>query len=428
MVKQNSICLFCSKGCKLAFTKDQNNAFQVAYDEPICARGHYNLEMLKHPLRFFNPNMDIDKVKAQVNSGSLAILLSGLASLETVYLAAKLAQKHNTNNIDIIGSHSDFEAMQAEKWQANATIAKIQDIGTEDALFIIGDVLTRSPVMSSHVNKVKYAKRGNQIIVLDPLNSHTAWFATAHLKNTPGTEALVLAAMLAPDKVDCSAAGITKEKLAATLDSFNKAGSGTIIFAPGKDKKHNDLILFFIKKLCEKSGNKKYLVLYEYGNALGAKAVLSKLIPDHCAPHAPVDTLLVLGDGDRGTCSGNWTLSQSYFHDPRKANCIFPLASQFETTGTYMLADQRIEKVPAIASPAGLLSSQELLEDLLDEEIDLDINFEKGFEFETINVDLNEKIELAKSITGSEKAHEEQVTHFGNNDLVKNFFWYKVNN
>jgi hypothetical protein len=65
---------------------------------------------------------------------------------------------------------------------------------------------------------------------------------------------------------------------------------------------------------------------------------------------------------------------------------------------------------------------------LLGETPDLDINFEKGFAFDTKPVDLKEKIALALQITALAKAQEDQASHFGNNDLAKNFFWYKANN
>ena len=43
---------------------------------------------------------------------------------------------------------------------------------------------------------MKYGKRGNKVIVIDPNQSHTSSFATTNLKLNHGTEAPLLAALI----------------------------------------------------------------------------------------------------------------------------------------------------------------------------------------------------------------------------------------
>ncbi len=43
-------------------------------------------------------------------------------------------------------------------------------------------------------------------------------------------------------------------------------------------------------------------------------------------------------------------------------------------------------------------------------------------------VDVKEKLAEAMKIEPKESAPAEDITHFGNNELVKNFFWCRVNN
>ena len=42
-------------------------------------------------------------------------------------------------------------------------------------------------------------------------------------------------------------------------------------------------------------------------------------------------------------------------------------------------------------------------------------------------VDLEQKVAETKKIVLPARAKKMNITHFGNNSLVKNFFWYKVN-
>jgi hypothetical protein len=43
-------------------------------------------------------------------------------------------------------------------------------------------------------------------------------------------------------------------------------------------------------------------------------------------------------------------------------------------------------------------------------------------------VDLAELLNQARLIEPLAASPREEITHFGNNQLVKNFFWYRVNN
>ena len=79
---------------------------------------------------------------------------------------------------------------------SGASLGTVEEIEQADTLLIVGDILTRSPVLSHRINKVKYGKRGNKVIVIDPNQSHTSWFATTHLKLNHGTEAPLLAALI----------------------------------------------------------------------------------------------------------------------------------------------------------------------------------------------------------------------------------------
>jgi hypothetical protein len=377
-------------GCKVAF-----NGNQLDYPAPLCPRGHYNLELVNRPLQAFEGS--IADLKKQLKSDT-AVRISCLASCEEAILAAKLG----ANNVAAIGYAPDLEAVKAEKWGPRPERAKIESIGSEDCLLIIGDLLARSAVMAKKINQVKYSKRGNQIIVIDPNTTHTSWFATLHLKNQPGTEALVLAELLeAGDQSD--------EKIKTASQILAASKSLTIIFVPSENIQHNDLVLYLVKLLADKL-LQKYICFYMYGNTLGVSTILDNLAPDHETLSPKPSNSLILDE-----------------------HLNLPLATQFEEAGTYVLADARIEQTTAMLPKAGTYSIKDILIALLGQNIDEDeLKQELAFILQkgipAISVNKQEKLDQARSIIAKGPAKPANITHFGDNQLVKDLFWYKVNN
>lgn len=436
--KKKSICLFCSLGCGVAFRTAGENVLAIDYDGPLCARGHYNLELLNHPARLTEPQIGSRKVSWQEalsfvsrklkesDPDSIAILLSANASNEEAALAGKLAKSLRVKNISACGNPADQEAYEGIKWEAEgSSLKKIEEIGSEETLLIIGDALTRSPVLSRKINQVKYGKRGNQIMVIDPNETHTTWFATTHIKNKPGTEALVLADMIKAAKEG--------------KDAFSNAASGTIIFAPGRNKQRNDLIAYLSKVLASLSPSKKHLILYAFGNTLGVNSILDQIVENRASyseiageiKKGDIKTLLMLGEDvspDIPEIKRVDFISMSHYFKTDlvdQAVALLPLASHLEEKGSFTLADGRTETKEAVAPKVGGKSNLDILAALLN------LKPEAGEipqRISEVKVDLEQKLAEAKKITGQEEAPVEDITHFGNNSLVKNFYWFRVNN
>lgn len=482
--KKKSICLFCSLGCGVAFRTAGEHVTAIDYDKEnsinrgsLCPRGHYNFELLNHPHRLTEPQIGKRKVSwsealsflghrlKEFDPDSVGIVLSSISSNEDAYLAAKLAKVLGIKNICAAGDPADLEAYQGYKWEAaGAELAKVEEIGNSEALLIIGDILTRSPVLSKRVNQVKYGKRGNKILVVDPNKTHTSWFATTHLKNKPGTEALLLAAMIKviaqenkKRRIDINlqkaakTVGISQEAIIKAARDFNRAASGTIIFAPGPTKQRNDLINYFIKVLAGLSTNKKYITFYGFGNTLGVNTILDGMLGEHASypellkkiEKGQLKALLMLGedlseshpDLEKKIRNLKFIAMSNYFTTGLvdEAVLVLPLASYLEGIASYTLADGSVVKLQPVAPKVGSKSNLEIIASLLNAKVE-----PKKIEQETKEVrgkgvpeekaDLKEKISEARKIKAKEKAPELNITHFGNNSLVKNFFWYKVNN
>ncbi len=474
MVK--SICLFCSLGCEIGFKTDGGHVLGIDYKGPLCPRGHYNLELINHPQRLTEPQIGQRKVSwgealsflsgkiKEFDADSVGILLSANSSNEDAYLAAMLAKTIGTKNIAAADDLADLEAYEGNMWEApGAGLSKIEEIGEGEALLIVGDALTRSPVLAKQVNKVKYGKRGNKIIVIDPNETHTSWFATSHLKNRPGTEVLVLGAMVkaiaelksgkgAEIKLQkiAETVGLTQEQIISAAQDFSSAASGTIIFVPGESKARNDLIAYFVKVIASLSPNKKYIIMYGYGNTLGVNLIFDRMLNGHASypevllkiESGKLKALLMLGEDVSSLYSGltdkikklNFIAMSNYFASELvdHSALLLPLAGHLEESATYALADGRLQHLEPVAPRVGGRSNCEIIASLLDTKMDLakikqETKEVLGQATPLAKVDLEQKVAETKKIVLPARAKKMNITHFGNNSLVKNFFWYKVN-
>lgn len=482
---RKSICLFCSLGCGLAFRMDGERVKEIDYDKDnpinhgsLCARGYYNLELLNHPQRLAVPQIGSQSISwnetfslinnrlKEADPNTVGILISAMASNEEAYLAAKLAKTYGVKNISAAGEAADMEAYKGWRWEVpNASFGKVEGLEKVESLFIIGDILTRSPVLSRRINQVKYGKRGNKIIVVDANPSHTAWFATNHLQIKPGTEALVLAAfvkVIAEGRKKLSLkvelekiaklTGVSQEALVRAAKEFDASPSGYIIFVPSATKQCNDLIAYLCKILSALSENKKHLSFYAYGNQLGVNLVLDQMLerrPDYQEimnkiEKGQIKNLLLLGEnifsederGEQSLRQVEFLALASYFPArPLSTNALLlPLASYLEEKGTYSLADGRKEEHEAVVSPVGARSTLTILAELLNiniieerEKIRLQVEELVAKWITKEKVDLQSKLLEAAEIIPQPEYPLEEVFHFGQNRWVKDFFWYRIN-
>jgi len=381
------------------------------------------------------------------DAGSLGIALSSNSSNEDAYMAGIAAKKLGIKTVLTSGDGADTEAYQGNRLQVEgATLGNIDGIGSSESLLIIGDILSRSPVLSKRINQVKYGKRGNRVIVIDPNVSHTSWFATIHLKNKPGTEALLMAALLSVfegnerGKIDIDVnevsktVGIPADTLTRAAKAFDSAASGTVIFSPSKNIQRNDLVQYFAKVASSLSLNKKHVTFYGYGNTLGVNVIIDSMIADRLCELKDIKALISIGD-DMDVHGTKFAVRACYFApDTVKENTVLlPLASQMESKGSVMLAGGRIESFKSLAPKIGGMTGLEIISLLFDTKVgsneaseEIDKILAKGIKEE--KVDLKKKISEALDIRPKAAAFLENITHFGNNGLVKRFFWYRVNN
>lgn len=465
--KRKTVCLFCSLGCGVAFRTSAGQITAIDYDKEnpvnlgsLCPRGYYNFELINHPQRLTEPHIGKDKVSwdeaisfarnelKKSAPSSTGMVISSIASNEDAYAACLMANSLGIKNVSSGGDPADVEAFEGSRLGVEGAFSEsVEAIGDRDALLIIGDILTRSPVLSKRINKIKYGKRGNQIIVVDPNVSHTSWFATAHLKNRPGTEAVLMAAILKViaeenkrGKIDIDldkasqVSGIPAGAIVQAAKAFDAAESGTIIFAPGKNIQRNDLVQYFARVASSYSINKKHITFHGFGNALGINSIIDSMIEKRVKNLSGVKALISIGDGSQ-LPGADFSISSSFFmpDSPGKNTVLLPLASHMERKGNLTMAGGRAVNFKPIAHKVGGRSNLEIIDSLADTKMEFDEILKEtsrilagGIKEE--KVDLKQKISEARDITAKPSAPPENITHFGNNELVKRFFWYRVNN
>jgi hypothetical protein len=359
-----------------------------------------------------------------------------------------MANTIGTRNVSAAGDPADIEAYQGNRWAVEgANWENVERIGDSSALLIIGDILTRSPVLSKRINQVKYGKRGNQIIVIDPNVTHTSWFATTHLKNKPGTEAILMAAILkviAEENkrgnidVDLQKVsqnfGVPAEAIIRAAKAFDGVESGTIIFAPGGNIQRNDLVQYFVKVASSFSVNKKHITFYSFGNSIGVNTIIDSMVEGREKNIGGAKALISLGE-DAAVSGVKFAVRSSFFAPDKidENTVLLPLASHMERKGSVTLSGGRKESFKPLAHKVGGKSNLEIIASLMDNKVDFDKILE-----ETSNilskvtkgekVDLKQKISEVQDITAKGSALPENITHFGDNSLVKKFFWYRMNN
>lgn len=460
MEQKKSVCLFCSLGCGLACRVEGREAVAIDYDREnpvnkgsLCPRGYYNFELLNHPARLTAPTVRGNQatfseafsfVRRELNlldPSAIAIVVSPLASLEDGGLAAALAAKLKTRFLCVGGALADDDSSLGATWRLAADHqATLDDIENSDQLLIIGDLLTRTPVLSRRINAVK-GKKGSKITVVDPHRSHTAWFATKHLAIKPGMEAVFAAALVMTlngaeenkiadlaDKI-----GLPIEDLKTVAADFSGPAAGTVIVVPSANKRRNDLLTYFVR-IFTGLAKKKWIVFYEGGNAVGLNALFNAQQANRAHYYELVKKLklgaiqgmFLFGEDltDLERYAPKFLVSSRYFQPKATSDVCFPQASSLELEGSYLFSGNRKESVLPIVPPAGGRGIATILAELFDLEAavkpgEITANLAgEIFDLETV---INE----AAKIEPLPDYPAENVAHYASNDLAKKFFWFR---
>ncbi|MBN1855871.1 MAG: molybdopterin-dependent oxidoreductase [Dehalococcoidia bacterium] len=269
---KETYCLLCPLGCTVglrvngsAVTGPEFCPSSGQFGGRVCPRGLYLTELLNHPQRVSVPRVRkgeklrdaswedaVADLSSRLNeiirtSGpqSVAIVTDGMRSTEELQAVGRFARVIGTDSVACVSEPQDWPLV------ASGESAGVASLEEAECVIVLGDVFVTHPVLASRIIDSKYAARGNSLFVVSPRRSNTAWFASEHIQNRPGSESLVLASLLKAvravgkigtacdtwvDGVDevglLQAAGISRSTVAKMASAFAGAAKAAIIVAP----------------------------------------------------------------------------------------------------------------------------------------------------------------------------------------------------
>jgi sulfite reductase (NADPH) flavoprotein alpha-component len=223
-----SVCPYCGVGCGIVMQVENGRVVKVTGDKNhpanfgrLCSKGFTCAEPLTAPDRLtfaYARNsragktqpvpMDgaltqtasrLQKITSKHGPDSVALYVSGQLSMESQYLAGKLAKGFiGTNNIDSNSRLCMASAASGYKLSlgADGPPGSYQDIDKLDCAFVIGSNMAEChPILFLRLLDRK-KKSGARIIVVDPRRTPTADKADLFLQIKPGTDLALLNGIL----------------------------------------------------------------------------------------------------------------------------------------------------------------------------------------------------------------------------------------
>src|SRR5499427_6765205 len=236
----DSVCPYCGVGCQLTYHIKNDKLLYVsgrngpANENRLCVKGRFGFDYVSHPHRLMQPlirkdgvpkhaddtvdpanpwthfrpaswDEALDRAAAELKtirdrdgSKALAGFGSAKASNEEAYLFQKLVRAgFGTNNVDHCTRlcHASSVAALLETIGSAAVTATFNECKNSDVIIVIGANPTENhPVAATFFKQA--AKRGAQLVVMDPRGQALKRHATHMLQFKPGTDVAMLNAIL----------------------------------------------------------------------------------------------------------------------------------------------------------------------------------------------------------------------------------------
>jgi formate dehydrogenase major subunit len=236
----DSVCPYCGVGCQLTYhIKDDKLLYVTGRNGPanenrLCVKGRFGFDYVTHPHRLTTPLIRKDgvpkhahdtvdpanpwthfrkatweealdraasglkKIRDRDGSKALAGFGSAKASNEEAYLFQKLVRAgFGTNNVDHCTRlcHASSVAALLETIGSAAVTATFNECKNSDVIIVIGANPTENhPVAATFFKNA--AKRGAELIVMDPRGQALKRHATHMLQFTPGADVAMLNGIL----------------------------------------------------------------------------------------------------------------------------------------------------------------------------------------------------------------------------------------
>jgi len=234
----HSVCPYCGVGCQITYEiKDERIAFVQGHDGPanenrLCVKGRFGFDYVTNPQRLMKPlirrpglpkRLDVDpsdalthfreasweealdvaakglsKVAKKHGNKAIAGFGSAKCTNEEAYLFQKLIRtRFRNNNVDHCTRlcHASSVAALIEGIGSGAVTATFNEVEHADVIMIIGANPTENhPVAATFFKQA--AKRGANLIVIDPRGVAMREYATHMLQFKPASDVALLNAIM----------------------------------------------------------------------------------------------------------------------------------------------------------------------------------------------------------------------------------------
>ncbi len=222
--KVSVVCPFCGAGCKfiLVVADDTVTGMEFIPQHPvaggsICLKGSASLDIIQHPNRLRTPlikrsggfeeaswdtalhfiTQKLLDIKEKHKADSVAFLASAKATNEENYLFQKLARLFGSPHVDHCARlcHAPSLVGLLRSLGSGTQTNPIYDLENASCILVVGSNFAENhPVVSKWVWNAK--DNGAFVIVVDPRYTPTASMADLFIQITPGTDRLLLYAMM----------------------------------------------------------------------------------------------------------------------------------------------------------------------------------------------------------------------------------------
>lgn len=225
--KVRTTCTYCGVGCQmdLNVNRERNRIVRVttepgmgSNDGNLCVKGHFAFDFVHSPERLTKPlirekgafreatweealaltGRRLREIRDKYGPDGIAFLSSSRCSNEENYLMQKIARTAGgTNNIDQCATtcHAPTVAGLAAAFGSGAMTNAIGEIKNVQTIFLIGGNPTEAhPIVGLEMKKA--LRNGARLIVCDPRETWMARHAHIHIKHRPGTDNMLINAMM----------------------------------------------------------------------------------------------------------------------------------------------------------------------------------------------------------------------------------------
>ena len=219
--KVRTICSYCGVGCNLEVAVKNNEILSIRAPNDAevnaghtCLKGRYAWRFYNHPDRLSTPlikkdgafvessweeayaliEQKLDEIKGAHGADSIAGISSSRCTNEENYLMQKLMRAViGSNNIDCCARvcHSPTAYGMQQSFGTGAATNSIKDLQKTECVMVIGANPTDAhPVTGAKIKQL--LMKGLPSIVIDPVKTELAKYATFHLQLRPGTNVAIL--------------------------------------------------------------------------------------------------------------------------------------------------------------------------------------------------------------------------------------------